>query len=205
MRRSGEPSWQEQGKFATVHRFFGSRPYEEPARGLYAGIVTQARRPEFFLACGLPDSVDGRFDLLVLHVFLVMHRLKQEHAQTAELSQALFDVFFQDMDESLRELGAGDMGIGRRIKAMAEGFYGRILAYEQALAQGDEALEGCVRRNLYGATDGEREQVRAVALYIRDAAASLAGQELARLIRGEADFGPAPQPAPGAAAIGQNR
>ena len=188
-----------------MRTIFRSRPHEEPAQGLYAGIVAQARRPEFFLACGLPDTVDGRFDLLVLHVFLVMHRLKQDRVQTAELSQALFDVFFQDMDESLRELGAGDMGVGRRIKAMAEGFYGRVLAYEQALAQGDQALEDCVRRNLYGATDGEREQVRAVALYIRDAVASLADQGLARLVRGEVDFGPAPRLAPGAESVGQRR
>lgn len=184
---------------------FRSRPQDEPARSLYAGIVAQARRPEFFLACGLPDTVDGRFDLLVLHVFLVMHRLKRGHGQTAELSQALFDVFFQNMDEGLRELGAGDMGVGRRIKAMAEGFYGRVLAYEQALAQGDQALEGCVRRNLYGATDGTREQVHAVVLYIRSASATLAGQALDRLVRGDVDFGPAPRLVPDAESAGQNR
>lgn len=186
-------------------RIFGSRPHEESARSLYAGIVAQARQPEFFAACGLPDTVDGRFDLLVLHVFLVMHRLKQDRARTADLSQALFDVFFQDMDESLRELGAGDMGIGRRIKAMAEGFYGRILAYEQALGQGGDALEVCVRRNLYGAADADREQVRAVARYVRDEVAALAGQEVERLAQGEVEFGSAPQPALGAEPDGQKR
>ena len=176
-------------------RLFGSRPHEDSARKLYAGIVEQARRPEFFLACGLPDTVDGRFDLLVLHVFLVMHRLKRDRAETAELSQALFDVLFQDMDESLRELGAGDMGIGRRIKAMAEGFYGRILAYERALDQGADALEHCVRRNLYGTGEAGPGQVRAVAQYIGREVAALASQDLARLTRGEVVFGPAPEPA----------
>lgn len=188
-----------------MRRLFDSRPQEETARCLYAGIVAQARRPEFFLACGLPDTVDGRFDLVVLHVFLVMHRLKRDRAQTADLSQALCDAFFQDMDESLRRMGAGDMGVGRRIKAMAEGFYGRIMAYEQALAEGRDALEGCVRRNLYGAVPAEREQVRAVALYIADEVAALAGQGLERLVRGEVEFGPAPQPAPGGGGGGQNR
>jgi len=188
-----------------VPRLFGPKPYEEPARGLYAAIVSQARRPEFFLRCGLPDTVDGRFDLLVLHVFLVMHRLKRERAQTAELSQALFDVFFQDMDESLRELGVGDIGVGRRIKAMAEGFYGRILAYEQALALGGEALERCLGRNLYGDANVEREQVSAVAVYVIDQAATLAGQEMARLARGEVVFGPAPAPAIASGADGQRR
>jgi cytochrome b pre-mRNA-processing protein 3 len=188
-----------------VPRLFGPKPYEEPARGLYTAIVAQARQPAFFLRCGLPDTVDGRFDLLVLHVFLVMHRLKREGAQTAELSQALFDVFFQDMDESLRELGVGDIGVGRRIKAMAEGFYGRILAYEQALALGGDALEHCIARNLYGAANVDREQVRAVAIYISDQVATLAGQETARLGRGEVVFGPAPAPATASGAGGQRR
>jgi cytochrome b pre-mRNA-processing protein 3 len=181
--------------FPILRRLFGSRLHEVSARNLYAGIVEQARQPEFFVACGLPDTVDGRFDLLVLHVFLVMHRLKQDRVETAELSQALFDILFQDMDESLRELGAGDMGVGRRIKAMAEGFYGRVLAYERALEQGGEALEQCVRRNLYGAVDAGPGQVRAVADYIGREVAALATQDLARLAQGEVAFGPAPEPA----------
>lgn len=175
-------------------RLFRSRTHEESARTLYAGIVAQARRPEFYLDCGLADTVDGRFDLLVLHVFLVMHRLKQDRAETAELSQALFDVLFQDMDESLRELGAGDMGIGRRIKAMAEGFYGRTLAYERGLEEGSEALEQCVLRNLYGSDGASAAQLRAVAGYISREVAALAAQDLALLTRGEVVFGPPPQP-----------
>lgn len=188
-----------------MRKFFGAKPHEETARTLYASIVAQARRPEFFVDCGLPDTVDGRFDLLVLHVFLVMHRLKRERAETAALSQALFDVFFQDMDESLRELGAGDMGIGRRIKAMAEGFYGRSLAYEQALEEEGDGLELCIRRNLYGSVDAGREQAQAVAHYIRDEAARLAGQTLQRLLRGEVSFGPPPRVSCSRRAGGQDR
>ena len=174
-------------------RLFRSQSHEGAARTLYAGIVAQARRPEFFLDCGLPDTVDGRFDLLVLHVFLVMHRLKQDRSDSAELSQALFDVLFEDMDESLRELGVGDMGVGRRIKAMAEGFYGRTLAYERALKEGDEALEECVRRNLFAAAEADSARVRALARYIGREAAALAAQDLARLAKGELTFGPAPR------------
>lgn len=179
-----------------MRKIFGSGHREEAARKLYAGIVEQARQPSFFVACGLPDTVDGRFDLLVLHVFLVMHRLKRDRAETAELSQALFDVLFQDMDESLRRMGAGDMGVGHRIKAMAEGFYGRVLAYERALEQGEEALEHCVGRNLLGARDADPDQVQALAHYIRREVAALAAQDLARLAQGEVTFGPAPKPAP---------
>ena len=175
-----------------MRRLLGSTADEEAARALYAGIVAQARRPEFFLDCGVPDTVDGRFDLLVLHVFLVLRRLKQDRGATAALSQALFDVFFQNLDEGLRRLGAGDIGIGRRIKAMAEGFYGRSVAYERALAQGGDALEQCIRRNLYGTADVDPEHVRAVARYITDESAALAAQDFARLARGEVRFGPAP-------------
>ncbi len=178
-----------------VRRLFGSGQHEDVARRLYAGIVEQARQPSFFAACGLPDTVDGRFDLLVLHVFLVMHRLKRDRSETAELSQALFDVLFQDMDESLRRMGAGDMGVGHRIKAMAEGFYGRVLAYERALEQGEEALQDCVRRNLLGARDGDPGQVQALARYIGREVAALAAQNLAQLAQGRVAFGPAPKPA----------
>jgi len=176
---------------------FKRSPYEKTARLLYDRIVGQARRPEFFRECGLPDTLDGRFDVLVLHVFLVMHRLKQDRGRTADLSQALFDILFQDMDESLRELGAGDMGIGRRIKAMAEGFYGRVAAYDQALNAADQSLEDCVRRNLFGSAAPAAWQLAAMADYIRAEVAALAGRETGALLAGELVFGDAPVPESG--------
>jgi cytochrome b pre-mRNA-processing protein 3 len=185
--------------------------FEEAAESLYRQIVAQARRPGFFRDGGLPDTLDGRFDLLVLHVFLVMHRLKRDQAQTAGLSQALFDVLFRDMDQSLRELGAGDVGIGRRVRRMAEAFYGRVAAYEQGLTASGEGLaseglasgglaggglEGAVERNLFGHGPAEpaqvAAQVAALAGYIRREAAALARQEAAALLRGEVVFGAAP-------------
>ncbi len=171
--------------------------YEETARLLYERIVDQVRRPEFYRDCGLPDTLDGRFDVLVLHVFLVMHRLNRDRGRTADLSQALFDILFQDMDESLRELGAGDMGIGRRIRAMAEGFYGRVAAYEQTLNADDQSLEDCVRRNLFGNAAPAAWQVATMADYIRGEAGALAGQETEGLLAGELVFGDAPMPESG--------
>ncbi len=185
---------------------FRRDPFEEAAESLYRQIVAQARRPGFFRDCGLPDTLDGRFDLLVLHVFLVMHRLKRDQAQTAGLSQALFDVLFRDMDQSLRELGAGDVGIGRRVRRMAEAFYGRVAAYEQGLTASGEGLaggglEGAVERNLFGHGPAEPAQVdaqvdaqvAALAGYIRREAAALERQETAALLRGEVIFGAAPE------------
>src|SRR5581483_7180724 len=120
---------------------------EPPAALLYRSVVEQARRPEFYAAFGVPDTVDGRFDMIALHMFLVLHRLK---AADPDLGQALFDTMFADMDRSLREMGAGDLGVGRRVRAMAEALSGRIAAYDAGLSADDAALAGALRRNLYG-------------------------------------------------------
>ena len=108
-----------------------ARARRDSARLLYAAVVARAREPVFYTRFRVPDSLDGRFDMIALHAFLVLRRLKEEGADGAALGQALFDVIFSDMDRSLREMGAGDLGVGRRVKRMARGFYGRIAAYDQ--------------------------------------------------------------------------
>ncbi len=174
-------------------RLFGRDPLQEPARALYTGVVTQARQPAFYGPYGVPDSVDGRFDLIVLHVFLVMNRLKQEQERTADLSQALFDLLFLDMDQSLREMGVGDVGVGKRIKAMVQAFYGRISAYESGLQEGDEALKAALKRNLYGTVEASPAQLDAATGYIHAVVARLSGQQIDSLSRGELDFGAVPE------------
>src|SRR5579885_2019728 len=99
------------------------------AAALYRAVVAQARAPAFYVAYGVPDTLDGRFDLIALHMFLVLHRLKSD-TDASTVSQALFDIMFDDMDRSLREMGVGDLGVGRRVRAMAEALYGRMAAYE---------------------------------------------------------------------------
>ena len=91
---------------------------------LYSGVVAQARQPYFYTDLAVPDTPDGRYDMIMIHAFLLLHRLKQDLPNTEEISQAVFDIMFEDMDKSLREMGAGDVGIGRRIKEMAKAFYG---------------------------------------------------------------------------------
>jgi cytochrome b pre-mRNA-processing protein 3 len=173
-------------------RWFGGDRLEEAARDLYGKIVAQARRPAFYNDCGVPDTLDGRFELVALHAFLVLHRLKRDGAASAGLAQSLFDVLFLDMDVSLRELGVGDLGVGRRVKAMAQGFYGRIGAYEAGLAQGEETLVAALGRNLYGTVDPPARDLRAMAGYLRREAAGLAGQDLRDLMSGRVVFGPPP-------------
>lgn len=183
----------------TLGRWFRRDPTQAVAEALYGAVVAQARRPEFYTRCGVPDTVDGRFDLIAVHVFLLLHRLKHDHPAAADLAQGVFDTMFQDMDHSLREMGAGDLGVGRRVKAMVQGLYGRIAAYEAGLAGAGGELEAALRRNLYGTTDPAPGCTAAMAAYMRAQAAALAGQTLAMLMAGEIAFGEPPTPAAGEA------
>lgn len=171
--------------------FRGDRSAARAAESLYATIVAQARRPEFYTLLGVPDTVDGRFDMIALHMFLVLQRLKQAGPKAAQVSQSLFDTMFADMDRNLREMGAGDLGVGRRVRAMAEGLYGRIAAYEEGLTGDDVMLAAALRRNVFGTLPDPGPPVRALSAlcgYLRTAKSLLAGQEVARVIDGHVTF-----------------
>jgi cytochrome b pre-mRNA-processing protein 3 len=175
-----------------LNRLFRRKDYDPVARRLYEAIVDQARRPEFYRDWGVPDTLDGRFDMIALHSFLVMHRLKQDHEATAELAQNLFDTLFLDMDRALRELGAGDLGVGKRVKAMARGFYGRVAAYEDGLSAGEEALGKALARNIFASVDPSAEQVSVMAVYTARQVRVLDRQDTAQLLSGRMSFGAPP-------------
>lgn len=177
-------------------------PGQQAAEVLYDAIVAQARRPSFYTACGVPDTLDGRFELVVLHAFLTFRRLEAAGAETADFAQLLFDVLFRDMDRSLREIGVGDLSVGKKVRTMAEAFYGRVKAYERALQApervqgGDQEgseLEAALRRNLYGTTEPKPAQLAVVADYLRRESEALAAQSTAALLAGEIVFGEAPE------------
>ncbi len=177
-----------------LSKLFSRRRQERIAAELYVKLVEQARSPAFFTACGVPDTLDGRFEALALHAFLVFHRLKREAPPAPDFAQALFDHMFADMDLSLREIGVTDFSIGKKVKAMGRGFYGRIVAYDRGLeAEDPEALESALRRNLYGTAEPAAGQVRAVAAYLRREVAALAAQPVAGFLAADVRFGPAPE------------
>lgn len=124
-------------------------PEAEYAAAVYRATARRARAQELFEACGIPDTLDGRFDALALHAALMIDRLRDEPDGLA-LAQAFFDAMFKHLDLTLREIGVQDLGVGRRIKIMAEGFHGRALAYREALAGGMVPLAEVLRRNAYG-------------------------------------------------------
>ena len=159
---------------------------ETAADSLYRAVVDAARRPVLFAELGVPDTLDGRYEMVALHAYLVLRRLKRDHGTTAILAQAFFDRMFMDFDNGLRESGVGDLGVGRRVKQMATGFYGRIAAYDAGLDAG--GLEEALRRNAYGTVSPTEEMLARLAGYLRLADQALAGQATEELVAGRVFF-----------------
>ncbi|MFL6836300.1 MAG: ubiquinol-cytochrome C chaperone family protein [Bradyrhizobium sp.] len=155
---------------------------------IYGMIVTQAREPIFYRHLGVPDTVNGRFDLLLLHVWLWLRRLRTA-AGGVELSQALFDRFCEDMDDNLREMGVGDQTVPKRMRAFGEAFYGRVQAYDQAMDSGGEALASAICKNILNGAG--MEQALRLAAYARAAETDLRGTHEAALLGGSFEFPPA--------------
>ncbi|MGB8363803.1 MAG: ubiquinol-cytochrome C chaperone family protein [Rhizomicrobium sp.] len=149
---------------------------------LCAGLAAHARSLVFFRDFGVADTIDGRFDMLVFHAWLVLDALAGRGEQG--LSQVLVDAVFVQFDEALREQGAGDMGIGRRMTKMGEAFYGRLKAYREAADH--TQLAAAILRNVYRGAEGRREQALALATYAAAARDRLA---CADLTAGQLDFG----------------
>ena len=120
---------------------------------LYGTAVAAARDPYFYRVLGVPDTLDGRFDLVGLHAFLLIRRLNTLPAQRAAsgpaVAQALFDAMFSDMDLNLREMGVSDLAVGRRVRSMWEALHGRAAAYQAALADGEDQLAAALERNVW--------------------------------------------------------
>lgn len=155
---------------------------------IYGMIVTQAREPIFYRDLGVPDTVNGRFDLLLLHLWLLLRRLRTVQGAT-ELSQALFDRFCEDMDDNLREMGVGDQTVPKRMRAFGEAFYGRVQAYDQAMEGGGEALAEAIRKNILNGTGLDRAQQ--LAAYARASEAGLGRTDQAALLLAAFRFPPA--------------
>ncbi|WP_419904184.1 ubiquinol-cytochrome C chaperone family protein [Kiloniella sp.] len=174
-------------------KLFSRKSDSDAVHDLYVCIITQAREKYFYQELSVPDSLDGRFDMITLHMFLILRRLRAENNITAEFSQKLFDLMFTDMDLSLREMGVGDVGVGKRVKAMVQGFYGRISAYEEALTQqlGTQevaSLETALDRNLYGTVDVEDATLCKMKEYVLKQDLILAQQDISVIMSGTVKF-----------------
>lgn len=177
-----------------LNRLFGQPPVEKAASTTYLALVAQARSPRFYRDWQVPDTLDGRFDMIVLHVALMIRRIKKgpgaaPDADRDGFNQALFDYMFNDMDRSLREIGVTDLGVGKRVKQMAAAFYGRAEAYQSALDAGDgAAVEEALARNVYRKGEADPQSVAALARYCETLAQALEDQPLAELLKGVVTF-----------------
>jgi cytochrome b pre-mRNA-processing protein 3 len=170
---------------------------------LYGAIVAQARDAHFYGSYGVPDTVLGRFDLIVLHVALLLRRLRAGDTAMRALAQGVFDAFCRDMDHNLREMGIGDQAVPRQMRRVGEAFYGRAQAYDAALARpGDDELAQALARNAYAGAEGAHGAAARLAAYVRAVADDLGAQALRDLARGVVRF---PEPAMLAAAVEQTQ
>lgn len=171
----------------------GERPAEAAGKRLYAAASAQARQPGFYLSAGVPDTPVGRFELYTLHVVLILHRLKGQGAEAAEVGQALFDTYVSSLDHALRELGVGDLSVGKKMRKLGEAFYGRAKSYDAALAQlpDTEPLRALIARTvLEGADPGGAEPIAA---YVARGAERFAAQPLREIIEAQLNW---PETAP---------
>ena len=190
---------------------FRRRHHSRNIHGLYGAIVAQARLTTFYTRYGVSDSVDGRFELIVLHLVLVLRRLGGEQTAgprqgsptqgaprqgspraAARIGQQLFDVFCRDLDDNLREMGVGDLAVPRKMRTFGEAFYGRQAAYGAALgAADDRELEKALARNIFGLAETDENAAR-LARYARAAVESLSGEAEDALLAGTVMF-PSPE------------
>lgn len=158
---------------------FRKDPARSQAEALFAALADQARAPEFHLAGRVPDTPEGRFDLLAVHMFLGVRRLRAEGPDAARMTRLLQEVFFERLDSALREMGVGDLSVGRKIRGLAEAFYGRYSAYEQNFGAEGDAFERALARNVYASDDPDCAV--ALAAYVKKADEKLSASEFGDL------------------------
>ncbi|NQU58170.1 MAG: hypothetical protein HQ513_13115 [Rhodospirillales bacterium] len=172
-----------------MKKVFSFSKEKQTAHKLYRSIVEQARLPVFYSDLGVADTFDGRFDMISLHMILVIRRMKIDVELTRKLSQALFDYMFDDIDLNLRELGIGDMGVLTRVKKMAKAFYGRLESYDLGLLQDDDTdLTAALKRNLFRENETTDENLAVIVAYMRRESARLDDCDVNELLKGQLEF-----------------
>lgn len=168
-----------------LERFFRPKPAKIAGQKLYAGVVSQARQPEFYGQYGCPDTVEGRFELYSLHVVLLLDRLKRQGAGAGVTAQALFDAYVSALDDALREMGVGDLSVGKKMRKLGEAFYGRVKSYEGALESLPDVapLAALIVRTVYAEAEGA--QAEPLVAYVLRQRQALADQPLDPILTGD--------------------
>lgn len=170
-----------------LRKLFKPSPLKQQANVVYLAVVAQARKAFLYEGYGVPDTVDGRFDAILLHLFLLMHRLKENAPETNALSQSILECFVADMDRNLREMGVTDTGVGKRMKQMGSALFGRLKSYEQAAGDAP-AMATALHRNLFREQPGMEEKTTRLALYVQASINALSQQPISAIEAGDIQF-----------------
>ena len=163
--------------------------YERVGFELYGAAVAAARDPFLYTALHVPDTLDGRFDMIGLYTFLLIQRVKREASPGPALAQAVFDAMFSDMDINLREMGVGDLSVGRKVRVMWEAFHGRAAAYAAAMTASDvAALDAALERNVWRGKPPSNDATEALRRLVLAQQVHLLSQNLGSLALGTAQF-----------------
>ncbi|MVS97825.1 ubiquinol-cytochrome C chaperone [Devosia sp. L53-10-65] len=170
-----------------IMSLFRKKTATEPVYAVYNSIVAQSRRPVLYAQWGVPDTVTGRFDMISLHMALLFRRLRNGPDGSREFSQSVFDLFFKDMDRSLREMGVSDLGVPKKIQKMGNIFFGLLAAMNDAMDRNDaDALASVLARNVFDGQD--TPELRALADYVFACDAELATQPVDAITAGSVRF-----------------
>jgi cytochrome b pre-mRNA-processing protein 3 len=181
-----------------LKRLFRPRPAQLVGRALYAAAVEQSRMPALYAQLGAPDTVEGRFEIYSLHVVLLLDRLNVPGEQAKDTGQALFDTYVKALDHALREMGVGDLSVGKKMRKLGEALFGRAKSYRAAFAALPDAqpLRDLLSRTVYAAADPA--SAPELARYVVAQRATLAAQPLEAILEGRVAWS-APVSAPGSA------
>lgn len=173
-----------------LDRLFRPRPARAAGHALYVSAVAQSRLPTLYAELGAPDTVEGRFEVYSLHVILLLDRMRGHGQLATDVSQVLFDTFVSGLDNALREMGVGDLSVGRKMRKLGEAFYGRCKSYETAFASlpDREALDALIVRTVYADADATLAASLApkMAAYVVSQRVFLVEQALERILSGAA-------------------
>ncbi len=170
-----------------IFGLFSKNRATDAVYAVYSAIVAQSRQPQFYAEWGVPDTVTGRFDMICLHMALLFRRLRSEDRQVRDFSQAVFDLFFKDMDRSLREMGVTDLGVPKKIQKMGNIFYGLLTNLNEAMDRKDVAeVEAVLARNLFD--EGATHSVPDLARYVFAEAGKLEEQSLETIVAGRIEL-----------------
>ncbi|MBE9557549.1 MAG: ubiquinol-cytochrome C chaperone family protein [Proteobacteria bacterium] len=175
----------------TLKSLFRKDGNDLAVREVYGAIVEQARKPAFYGVAGVPDTATGRFAMVALHGFLAMDRLGREQ-RARDFSQGLFDLMFADMDRNLREMGVGDLSVGKKVKGLAKHFFAMAAACREGMKGDDKALNTALRQYVYLDMEPSAGAIDVLTAYMRASVKQLSGQDAAEIVGGKITFAPPP-------------